>query len=107
MKDAQAFIADLRTWDDFTLISAAVLAGVVTRRSPDAKAVDRAMKAELRRRRLGGQVERLIAAAKIEGERMLAETTAAHLPDGSAILKMPGGATATVRYAERETPSQE
>jgi len=63
------------------------------------------MKAELWKRRLGGQVERLIAAAKVEGERMMDQSITTHLPDGSAVLRMPG-ATATVGYVSKEPEGQ-
>jgi hypothetical protein len=101
MRDVQAFIADMKGWDDFTLIAAATLRGVVTRHGPAAKAVDKALRAEVRRRRLGGQVTRMIAAAKAEAERTADQTVTAYLPDGSAVLRMPG-ATATVRKAPKD-----
>lgn len=104
MRDARAFVADMKTWDDFTLVTAATLRGVVTRRGPDAKIVDKALRAEVRRRRLGGQVARMIAAAKAEADRVADRTVTAHLPDGSAVLRMPG-ATATVRRVPKDPPA--
>ena len=67
-RDVHAFVAELPSWDDFTLITAVVLGGVVPNRGPDAEALAKGMSAERERRGLTDQVDSLIAAAKAEGE---------------------------------------
>jgi hypothetical protein len=97
MPTTEEFAEKLRAYDDDTLMAASVLSRVVTRRGPNAKEADKAMSAELRRRRLGSTVDRFVELTKTEGERIAAETTVANLPDGSQVFRMPGGASATIR----------
>jgi hypothetical protein len=95
------FIAKLKHHDDEMLEMVAVMFLTVAVRRPNAKAAEKALRAELKRRHMGARVDRLVAAAKATGEAMADQAVVANLPDGSQIMNMPG-ATVTAKWVKRE-----
>jgi hypothetical protein len=102
MQSTAEFIAKLKHHDDETLEMVAVMFLTVAARRPNAKAAEKALRAELKRRHMGARVDRLVAAANAMGEAMADQTVVANLPDGSQILTMPC-ATATAKWVKNET----
>ena len=95
------FTKTIQTMDDDMLVFVAAMRGMRPSNSPDGRAAAKVVKAEIKRRRLGGTLERFTALAKAESDRIADQSVTAHLPDGSQIITMPG-ATVTARWVKEE-----